>query len=258
MRILLVGLVLVMSCGAAGAQDDDTIDVDRPDVTNSTATVGPGLFQLETGVEYARTTVAASTDERRFAVQVTARAGLTDRLELRLEGEPLVALRGEHDPTGFGDLSVGLKYRVLDAREGGPALGILPFVTLPVAEAPIGSERVDVGLVLLADLELPWELQLGINAALVGVGQRRPDGMLLQGRASASVSRELATSVSTFVELFWASEEERRGRHTVGADVGVVWTVSRDVAVDAALATSLMGPLPDYAVRTGVSVRFGR
>jgi hypothetical protein len=44
----------------------------------------------------------------------------------------------------------------------------------------------------------------------------------------------------------------------VGADAGVVWTVARDVAVDAAVATSLKGPLPDYALKTGVSVRFGR
>jgi hypothetical protein len=257
-KILLVGVLLVVSCGAAAAQDDDAIEADRPDVTNSTATVSPGLFQLETGVEYARTSAAASPQERRFSVQVTARAGLTDRLELRLEGEPIVALRGEDNATGLGDVSVGMKYRVLDAREGGSALGILPFVTLPAAEAPIGSERPDFGLVLLADLQLPWELQLAINAGLVGVGQSRPDGFVLQGRASASLSRELATSVSAFVELFWQSEEERRGRHSVGADGGVVWTVSRDVAVDAALATSLTGPLPDYALRTGVSVRFGR
>jgi hypothetical protein len=66
-------------------------------------------------VEYARTRAAARADERRFALQVTARAGLTDRLELRLEGEPLVALRGEDDATGLGDLAVALKYRVLDA-----------------------------------------------------------------------------------------------------------------------------------------------
>lgn len=258
MRALLVAVVLVISCGIAAAQDDPALEVDRPDVSNSTATVGPGVFQLETGVEYARSSAAASAAERRFALQVTLRAGLTDRLELRLEGEPLVTLRGEDPATGLGDLTVALKYRVLDARDGAPALGILPFVTLPVAEAPIGPERPDFGVVLLADFELPWQLGLGVNAALVGVGQSRPSGFLVQGLASASLSREVTKSLSAFVELFYASPDEREGRHMVGADAGVVWTVTRDVAVDAAVATSLKGPLPDYALRTGVSVRFGR
>jgi outer membrane putative beta-barrel porin/alpha-amylase len=257
-RTLLVAVVFVLSCGIAAAQDDGALEVDRPDVSNSTGTVGPGVFQLETGVEYARTSVAARAAERRFALQMALRAGLTDRLELRLEGEPLVALRGADDATGLGDLTVALKYRVLDAVDGAPALGILPFVTLPVAEAPIGSERPDFGVVLLADFELPWELALTVNAALVGLGQSRPSGFLFQGLASASLSREVAKSVSAFVEIFYASPDEREGRHMVGADAGVVWTVARDVALDAAVATSLKGPAPDYALRTGVSVRFGR
>ena len=253
-----MAVLLAVACEAAAAQDDDAIEVDRPDVTNSTATVGAGAFQLETGGEYARTSTAARADERRFALQMTVRAGVTDRLELRLEGEPLVALRGEEHATGLGDLTVGLKYRVLDAAGARPALGILPFVTLPVGDAPIGSERPDVGVVLLADLELPWRLQLSINTALAGVGQSRSDDFLLQGLASASLGREIATSLSAFVELFWASPDERGGRHTVGADAGVVWVLGRDLAVDAALATSIEGPLPDYALRAGVSVRFGR
>lgn len=122
MRALVVGLVLVASCGVAAAQDGDAIEVDRPDVTNSTATVGAGLFQ---------------------------------------------------------------------------------------------------------------------------------------GLASSSLGREVATSLSAFVELFRPSPDERDGRHALGADAGVVWTLTRDVAVDVALAPSLKGPLPDYALRTGASVRFG-
>jgi hypothetical protein len=38
----------------------------------------------------------------------------------------------------------------------------------------------------------------------------------------------------------------------------VIWKVMRDLALDAAVSTSLLGALPDYGVRAGVSVRFGR
>jgi hypothetical protein len=129
---------------------------------------------------------------------------------------------------------------------------------LPTAQEPIGSERADFGLIGLASFDLPWRLGLDVNAGVAAIGQSHPNGFLVQGRASASLSRELTNSLSAFAEVFYASPDERDGRDMVGADVGVVWKVARDVALDAAVATSLAGALPDYALRAGVSVRFGR
>jgi hypothetical protein len=40
--------------------------------------------------------------------------------------------------------------------------------------------------------------------------------------------------------------------------LGVRGLVTKDVALDVAVGTSLVGPGPDYAVKAGVSVRFGR
>lgn len=260
MKTLLVAGALLVSCGAAAAQNGDTIEPDRPDVTNGTRTVAPGTVQIETGVEYARTRAAASEDERRWGFQLTLRTGLTERLEARLDGEPLVRLRGEQNATGLGAVTLSVKYRFLDAGEGStlPALGVQPFVTLPTAQEPIGSERADFGLIALASFDLPWRLSLDVNAGVAAIGQSRPNGFLVQGRASASLSRELTKSLSVFGEVFYASADERDGRDMVGADAGVMWKVGRDVALDAAVATSLAGALPDYALRAGVSVRFGR
>src|SRR5947208_3473320 len=69
------------------------IETDRPDLTNGVKTVPPGAAQIETGVAYARRSIAASEAERRLAIEATLRVGLTDRLEVRLDGEPLVRLR---------------------------------------------------------------------------------------------------------------------------------------------------------------------
>ena len=259
-RALLAVCLLHAGPGLAVADSQSDISPDRPDLTNSTDTVPFGAVQLETGLEYARSRVAASPAERRLALQATFRAGLTDRLEARLEGEPWVRLRGAEEDTDHGDLTLGLKYRFLDSGEGQwwPSLGVQPFVKVPLADAPIGSERPNFGFLALASLALPWQLALDVNAGLAAVGQRRPRVFLLQALVSASLSRPISERLSTFAELFFASRGEREGRDTLGLDAGAVYLLTSRLALDVAVVTTLTGRGPDYAVRAGASVRVGR
>jgi hypothetical protein len=232
------------------------VEPDRPSVSNSTHTVAVRALQVELGLEYAWSHNDAT--ERRLAVQTTLRTGLSDRLEVRLDGEPLVRLREEHDDIGLGDMAVGVKYRAFEPPEGQrwPALGIQPFVKLPTARTPIGSGRLDAGVLVLADQDVPGEVQLTVNAGFVAVGQ--PHGYLLQGLASASVSREFWGRLSPFLEGFFASREEREGHDTVGLDTGLVYLLTRRVAIDAAAEMTLNRRRPDYALRTGLSLLLGR
>jgi hypothetical protein len=123
---------------------------------------------------------------------------------------------------------------------------------------PIGSERFDFGLVGLASLELPWQLGLDLNAGLVLVGQSKPNGYLVQGIVSASLSREITEQMSAFVEIFFFSREERDKKETVGLDTGIVYLLTNRIALDAAAETSHAGRGLSYAFRAGVAVRFGQ
>jgi hypothetical protein len=247
---------LVASLGWAADDGLPQVEPDRPDVSNSTHTVLVRALQVELGLEYAGS--HHDPTERRPALQTALRTGLTDRLEVRLDGEPLVRLKEDSDDVGLGDLAVGVKARLFEppAGQGWPALGVQPFVKLPTARTQIGSGRLDAGVLLLADQDLPWELQLTVNAGLVVVGQ--PHGSLLQGLASASLSREFWGRVSPFAEVFFASHDERGGQDTVGVDAGAVYRVTRRVALDTAGEVTVNRHRPDYALRTGISLLVGR
>jgi hypothetical protein len=261
MRRLVVASALALLCaGAAHAAGDDVIEPDRPDVAFGARTVGRGRVQLETGLLWSRTRLAGEPTERRLGAEATLRGGLTERLELRVEGEPIVHLRGDEDVTDVGDIVVAAKWTFFEplGESAWPALAFLPFVKLPTAPEPIGTGKTDFGLLLLATFDLPAQLTLDVNAGLAAVGQTRPGGHLLQALAAASLSREVVGDVTAFGELFYGSREERKGRDQIGVDAGVVWRVRRDVALDAAVGTSLHGRLPDVSVRAGGSVRFGR
>jgi hypothetical protein len=258
-RLAVACLLLAVAAGAARAADAP-IDPDRPDASSSTATVSRGRVQLEAGILFERTRAAAAPTERRLSAETTLRVGVAESLEVRLEGEPVVRLRGADDATDVGDLKLSAKWRFFDPAEGvaWPALALSPFVKLPTAPEPIGSGKADAGLILIGGFDLPARLALDVNAGLAAIGQTRPGGHLLQALASASLSRRVARGVSAFAELFFASREERDGREAVGLAGGLLWIVAPDVALDGAVGTSLHGALPDVFVRAGGSVRFGR
>jgi hypothetical protein len=259
-RALAAVAVALLAVTPAGAADDDVIDPDRPDVTNSANPVARGRVQLETGAFYRRTSLAAEPTERRLSWEATLRIGVADNVEFRIDSEPILRLRNSDDDTDVGDVSLGLKYRFLAARDDAwwPALALNPFVKLPLAQPPIGSGETDAGLLLLASFTLPLDFSLDVNTGAVLVGQRRPSGHLVQAKTSGSLSHPIVGRLSAFLELAYASRDTWDGRDALGLQTGVIWRVGRDVALDTALGTSLFGQLPDFSVRAGLSVRFGR
>ena len=257
----LIAFCAILALGASvAAGDEDLIPTDRPSVSTSTVTVPPGALQIESGVEYTRSRLSHGQNEQQFLVDVLLRAGITSRLEARLDMNPLVWLKDADTNIGFGDLTLSVKYRFFDSPEGSrwPSLGVLPFVKLPTARSPIGSERVDFGCTALATFDLPWQLSLDANVGLAGLGQSQGAAFLLQETVSASLNRQISARWAMYGELFYASPSERGSRDVVGFDTGVQFLVLPRVVLDMAAQVARGTPGPDFAIRAGLSVRFGR
>jgi hypothetical protein len=245
---------------SVAAAEDDLIPTDRPSLSSSTVTVPPGALQIESGVNYSRSRLSHGQDQQQVLIDVLLRTGITNRLEARLDINPLVWLKDADTNIGFGDLTPALKYRFLDSPEGSwwPSLGVLPFVKLPTARSPIGSERVDFGCTALATFDLPWDLSLDVNVGLVGLGQSQGAAFLLQETVSASLTRQISNRWAMYGEIFYASPSERRSRDVVGFDTGVQFLVLPRVVLDMAAQVARGTPGPDFVIRAGLSVRFGR
>ena len=254
-RPLVFSMWLLLGPGNVAGAEESEVAPDRPDVTDSAQTIPLGAVQLETGIEYARARQAGGPIQQSLTFQGTLRVGLSDRLEARLQGGPVVRLQGGED-TDHGSLAAGLKYRFLDDEAWWPSLGVEPFVTVPFS--PTGSGRPDFGARALASWALPWRLSLDVNAGMGAVAQNGPGGYLLQALVSASLGKQITERLSGFVELFFATRRERGGRDSLEFDTGLVYLLTRQLALDAAVAITLTGRGPDVAIQTGVSVRFGR
>ena len=263
MRPSSLGLVAVCAALALGtsvaAAEDDRIPTDRPSVSASTVTVPPGALQIESGVQYSHSQLSHGQNKQQFLIDVLLRTGITSRVEARLDINPLVWLKDADTNTGFGDLTLSVKYRFFDSPEGSwwPSLGVLPFVKLPTARSPIGSERVDFGCTALATFDLPWQLSLDANVGLAGLGQSQGAAFLLQETVSAALTRQLSDRWAMYGELFYASPSEHGSRDVVGFDTGVQFLVLPRGALDMAAGVARGTPGPDFTIRAGLSVRFG-
>lgn len=259
--VSLAMALLLAHAGPARAGEPEPISPDRASITSNATVVPPASLQIETGVEFQRGRAAGEPAAERFAVPALIRLGLSERLELRLGGEPVVRLRGPADDTGFGDLVLSLKGRFLDQAEAGwwPALGVQPFFKIPTAREPRGSERPDLGAVLIASKDLPWGFSIDANAGVAAIGQARSDDYIVQALVSGVLNRDLVLSgLSGFVELAFGTRAERDGRDTLLFNAGLVYVAAPGLAFDVSAATTLFGRGPDYALRAGVTARFGR
>jgi hypothetical protein len=253
--LVLVVLIVLLPCAPQLCAAE--IEPDRPELTESAKLVPRGSLQLESGLAFSRERRAGRAAEKTFEAEANLRIGVTRDIELNLGWEPLVRVRGPESDTGIGDVTLGVRYRFVEGIEDepwSPHLALKAFTKLPAADEPIGTGRPDFGVLALASLELPHEFELEINIGAAAIGQTRPHGYLAQAIATASLSRELAPSLLGFLELLFNSRSERDGRDQLAVNVGLIYRLTRTLAVDAGIQTSLAGHGPDYVVRTGLSV----
>jgi hypothetical protein len=258
----LAAALVLLAITAVAAQDKDDaepIQPDRSSATTGAGIVGAGAVQIETGFNYGHERAGGRPTQKRFGLEAAVRVGLIDDLEVGVVSEPFVRLRGDVDDTGHGDFTLNAKWRFFKPAEGSPwpQLAVVPSMTLPVTEDPFGSGKTDFGAILIASFELPWQLGLDLNAGMYAIGQNQPSGCLLQAFVGAGISKDIA-AFSFFTDVVYTSRDTRDGRDTVILDGGVMYRPARNVALDASVVTSLAGQAPDWTVRAGVSVRFGK
>ncbi len=94
--------------GAQDASDPHAVQPERPTVATHAGTVAPGWLEIETGVEHDRFDPGVST----AFTPTVLKFGLASHAQLSVFGSAV------HDPatTGFGDVGVGVKWRLARRR----------------------------------------------------------------------------------------------------------------------------------------------
>lgn len=245
----LLVVIIVATPGSVWAQagpdaprDPSLVQPERPTVATHAGTVARGWVELEEGGEWDKELDGRWT----FFAPTNLKIGLSQRMQANI----LINLIHDSEIAGgsfaAGDLTVGLKYRLMEGHWLLGDFAILPAIKIPTASASeAGTGTIDFSLLLISSR------QLGPVAMDLNVGGTR------RGGATSSIARTATVWTASFgmgligrlggVLEFYGYPKTAAPLAEAGSVailVGPTFLVRKSLALDAGIIAPLDGPQP--------------
>ncbi|GGE98367.1 transporter [Hymenobacter cavernae] len=233
-RLIVAAQVLLAATGAARAQTNDTIPVnkhqyslfnptprkymrplvpDRPGITDSPYTVDAGHFQLENdGFRLINGREGQSRDRELYLSHVLLKLGLTDKTDVQLQVNSYSINKHWETPStasperqaGFGDLTFRVKRNILGDDNKPFALAVLGLVRLPTG-GTLGEGGTEVGFSVPAVYKLPHNWNVGGQVAGVWSYDRETTSHFMLLTPTFTIDREFTKWLEGFAEIvgYW-------------------------------------------------------
>jgi len=265
LRVWLFGLVAIATSPSLGAQpatqsirdstarDPNSVQPERPTVATHAGTVTRGWVELEEGGEWDK----ASDGKRTFFAPTNLKIGLASHAQLNVLVN-LITDPARGTSLAVGDVTLGVKYRIVDDAPIVGDFAILPAIKLPSASTSIaGTGTTDFSVLVISSHEL------GPVAMDLNVGQtwRGGDGTSVPKMASlwtASFGFPIRGPLGAVAEVFGYP----RTTGPVGAKgtaaflVGPTYLVRNWLALDSGIIVPIAGEQP-HAIYVGFVWNFG-
>jgi len=225
-------------------------------------TVGRGRLQLETSVsgQYDK---AAGITTRTLQTPTLVRFGVAPDWELRLDTDGYTRIRTD-DPaspppvtqSGMSDLSIGVKWHMVDGEGMRPSTALLAHVDVPSGSDSLRGHGVRPSLRASLEWELPANFDLGV---MPGVAyDSRDDGhRYAAGILGVVLGYEWRDGLRTFIEVAGRQlAAPDNGGNVITYDTGISYLIRRNVQIDAAVFFGANHSTPDLAWTVGVSIKF--
>jgi hypothetical protein len=236
--------------GGGGGYHPTSVQPERPSVATHAGTIAAGFWELETGLE------RDHASDGTFASQLPTllKLGLGKRTQLAVT---LPTSGGTGVPPGVGDISVGIKWRLVEDRPLLQDIALLPSIKLATG-GPRGTGTTDISLLLINSRTFG---PVGVDLN-VGGTWRSGDGT--QAPRTASMWA-IAAGIPIQGNLGWALETfglpgtggPAGASPIVALLTGPTYVVRPEVALDVGIITPLVGPQA-HAFYVGLVTSLGR
>jgi hypothetical protein len=259
LRIAALAAAL-LPCAVAHAEE--SIVTDRPDFVESSEVVGPGRFQVETGLTSDRHAQDGVTT-RTLSTPTLFRYGIGETTELRLETDGYTRERTSDSVAGttatargWSDLSFGVKWHVLEGRDSTPGVAWLLHVDTATGSKAFRGAGLRPSLRAAIEWDLPEDFSLGV---MPGVYVDRNDaGKHYAGAIlAATLGKEWSPRWHSFLEIAGQQlTSKRNGGSVVTLDAGLAFVATPTLQFDVEVSRGLSDAAPDLESGLGVSVKF--
>lgn len=241
--LLLLHLPLLVAAHVSLAQDH--IDTNRPAFSSSPYVVSPGLWQIETGIQYQRQNEQAGSTTLTLPY-ATLRYGALDDIELDFSWDGVSRFRsGGDSSTGISDASVGIKIQVT----GDQARTVAAFfadLSVPLGDDALSSNSWD------PSIGVAWAHSSSLNWA--GTAQITRHGG--DYRLDNGVKLNFFTSATSRAFVEWEANVPDSGGSIHTLNGGYLWLPESTVQFDVNASLGLNRRAADYALGLGFSCRF--
>ena len=255
-RLLLASLALLGTVAAYAADGPDPISAERPGFTNGTDTVPQGKIQWEGGYQFAKD---SSSKQHILGDGMQVRYPFAPNAEVRL-GLPDYSWQRDDSgmkTNGFGDASVSLKYRFLEAKDSAralPALAVIGNLELPTANRDFREDDYQPSLALEADWSLTDKYSLTADTVYNGVRQGGSRYDEWSGGLCLTVT--LSPVWGTFAEVYRVSDTGAGDTHANFADTGLTCRIGANTVVDVNGGVGITGAKDSYFMGGGIARRW--
>jgi Putative MetA-pathway of phenol degradation len=219
---------LVAAAGSL-AQEAEPLASDRPDFTETAASVPRGSVQVEGGATW----TDEEGGEELTVGELLVRIGLGRGLELRLAPGGYTRAEPDAGPSvdGREDGFVGFKIELAPERGNRPEMAVLVGSSVPTGSRALRSDgwQPEAVLALAWTLKPRWSLASNLGAASLLAEDERFESAF----GSLALGFEAGERLGLFFEVYALSREEPGGDAAVFVDTGLTWAVGPDLQLDA-------------------------
>jgi hypothetical protein len=260
--LTLIFGALFLPVRPAAADPEDYANPDRPGIADGSNVVGPGRFQIETGIQQ-EFRHADGTGDRRIFVPSLLRLGLTEELEARVETNAYTWERTSDPSTsvarteGGTPISLGLKYHFQDSDGiSQPSVATILRVFAPSGSGDFRTRHATGDFRFAADWDFAPSFSLNPNIGL-GIYEGADGRLFTAGLFAATLNYNPSKQLNLFVDTGVQSPEERNGATSVIYDAGIAYLINPDVQLDLSVGTGGGGrTTPHPFLSAGISKRF--
>jgi hypothetical protein len=248
-----VGVALLFISSFGYCDDDVELIGDRPDFTESNATIPTGHLQAELGME-----VGGGDEVSEIGLpRLLLRYGVLDSLELRLEAPDAIWTRpaGGELKSGAGAVALGGKW-VMPMGDRA-ATGLIFMIGLPVTEEDFDAQGLVATLNAVSGIDLAGGFSLGSNLVLeaAGIGSGDNNSNLVYTlTGSLALGYAITDQWGVFAETFSSLTDD--WDYTPFADAGLTYLLTPRVQFDIYGGSDVSDPTGGWFAGSGAIVLF--
>lgn len=242
-----ISLFLLFISTTIFSQNQEPIQTDRPDQTETPALVPKGMFQVETGFSIQKNDANSTTQTLPSTLW---KYGINDHFELRLITEFTNEKVFDEKVSGFNPILIGCKIKIADEKGIVPKTSFIGHISLPnAASKEFKSEYFAPEFRFVMQHTLSKKVSLSYNLGAEWDGFSPEPTFIYTVATGYSITEK----IGSYIELFGFAPQQQMANHNF--DGGFTYLISPNFMVDASAGVGITENAPDHYWALGFSFR---